>query len=508
MTAFQRSSGAIGVVDRWGGWDSGWFRVVLILITLAAFWVIGLSVLIPDSGLVDVLVAPSLAFVAMVLLPLITLAISNNKRLLKLFAILYIVMSTIVWRNRDFSDTSVDLQLLIQFAFWGYGGLLGMLNLPLILRNMKSFFMVTVAAMLTLVLLSSLWSPTFAYSAMSAGLNICFFLFAFSLAQKLEEREIVWVITIAALIVVIPSLAMSPFQNSFAEVTGEGTGAEDRLRGMTGHPIGLALICSVLILCSVTIFYNRWGSRIFPLLFIAMAVATIWLTQSRMPLVGALFASIAVPAYRMNIFGRASGPIFVLMGVMVGIVAASGLEFFIPKDVLSMLSRTGEAQEILSFTGRSEIWGFVLSRIAERPAFGWGVGTGEYVILPNFTDPTMNIMHAHNAVLHFTFSTGLTGGMLLVMVLAMMVYRSFKYGSIFSSTLVVMLLLAGLTEAVYANNRPNMMTFFLYTAIGLCARLGPEPKGSRANSGPLRRRAPRRAKVEWDEPDGAEQSPA
>ena len=508
MTGFHRSSGVIGVVDRWSGWDSQWFRVVLILLTLGAFWVIGLALFIPDSGLVDILVAPALAFVAMVLLPLVTLAISNNNNLLKIFAVLYIFFSVAVWRNRDFSDNSVDLQLLLQFGFWAYGGLLGLINLPLILRNLNSFLMMAVVAMLLMICGSVLWSPSFAYSAMSATLSVCFFLFAFTLAQKLSEKEMVWVITYACLLVVVPSLAMSPFQSSFAEVTGEGTAAIDRLRGMTGHPIALALMCGVLMLCSTAIFINRWGSRIFPIVFVAIAIPTALLTQSRMPLVAALFASMAVPAYRLKVFGRASGLIFFFMAVLTVIVIVSGLQYIVPADVLAMLSRTGEVEEILSFTGRSEIWSFVLSKIAERPAFGWGVGSGAWIILPNYTDPTMNIMHAHNAILHFTFSTGLVGGLLLVTVLAIMVYRSFKYGSVFTSTFVVMLLIAGITEAVYANNRPNMMTFFFYAAIGMCARLGPVSTGRQAQGRELKRRAPRRARVEWGNEEAPERSPA
>lgn len=497
-------------MDRWAGWDSNWLRVVLILLTLGALWAILLSALVPDSAFVDLFVAPAIAFMAMVALPIITVAVSNNKRLLMAFTAFYIFVSVAVWRNRDFSDTSLDLQILLQFAFWSYGALLGILNLPIILNRANDFLVLTVLAMLALVVVSPLWSPTMSYSAMSAALNVMFFLFAFTVAHKLTEREMVWVITFACLLVVVPSLAMSPFRYSFAEVTGEGTAALDRLRGVTGHPIALAVMCAVLMICSVSIFYNRWGSRIFPLVFMGFAIATILLTQSRMPLVAALFACLAVPAYRLRVLGPASGPIFILFAILALVTAVSGLEYIVPAEILASLSRSGEAKEILSLTGRSLIWEFAVSKIAERPVLGWGVGSGAAVILPDFPDPTMNVMHSHNAILHFTLSTGVVGGMLMVTAFAIMVYRSFKYGSMFASTLVVMLLVAGVTEAVYANNRPNMTTFFLYAAIGICAQLGPKSAfGSKTPHEPVRRRTPRRPRVNWDDPpEGAENSPA
>ncbi|MEM8916768.1 MAG: O-antigen ligase family protein, partial [Pseudomonadota bacterium] len=462
-------------MDRWAAWDSTWLRVLLIILTVSAMWTIVLFALEPGSDFAEVFLLPAFAFIGMVALPIGTYALMGNRRLLMLFGVLYIFFSAAVWRNRDFSDTSLDFQVLIQLAFWAYGGLLGFLHLPVIAKKMNDYLVITVLVMMAVIVVSPFWSPNFTYSMFSAALNVMFLLFALTLVYKLEERELVWVMTFATLMLVVPSLAMSPFQNSFAEVTGEGTGAEDRLRGMTGHPIGLALVCSILMLCSVAIFINNWGSRVLPIAFFAMAVATIALTQSRTPLVGALFACMAVPAYRFRILGRASGLIFILIGILAVTVIVSGLEYIIPEDFLANFSRSGEVREILSLTGRGEIWNFTLGKIAERPLLGWGVGSGADVILPNYTDPTMNIMHAHNALLHFTLSTGVIGGMLLATVFCMMLYRSFKYGSVFTSTLVVMLMVAGITEAVYMNNRPNMMTFFLYAAVGLCTLAVPKP---------------------------------
>jgi hypothetical protein len=72
----------------------------------------------------------------------------------------------------------------------------------------------------------------------------------------------------------------------------------------------------------------------------------------------------------------------------------------------------GTAREILTLTGRAEIWEVVWTKIKEKPLFGWGFNGTEELISSSF-DPSFagTPVNAHNAFLQTILSLGLLGSL-------------------------------------------------------------------------------------------------
>ncbi len=81
------------------------------------------------------------------------------------------------------------------------------------------------------------------------------------------------------------------------------------------------------------------------------------------------------------------------------------------KEKMSIVSKSGDADELTSATGRSEIWAYAIRLISQRPLTGYGAATSKHY-LARYSSYT------HNMILNVAFSTGVVGGFAcLIMVL-------------------------------------------------------------------------------------------
>ena len=81
--------------------------------------------------------------------------------------------------------------------------------------------------------------------------------------------------------------------------------------------------------------------------------------------------------------------------------ASIGLENVLPKELINLVSRSGNVNELLTLTGRSFIWDFTLHLIAEAPILGHGHNSSEAIFLERF--PYFTVTHAHNLILQALF---------------------------------------------------------------------------------------------------------
>lgn len=80
------------------------------------------------------------------------------------------------------------------------------------------------------------------------------------------------------------------------------------------------------------------------------------------------------------------------------------------KEKMTLVSKSGDADELTSATGRSEIWAYTIKLIKKRPLIGYGASTSKYY-LADYSQYT------HNMVLNVAFSTGIIGGFAMVMMI-------------------------------------------------------------------------------------------
>jgi len=110
-------------------------------------------------------------------------------------------------------------------------------------------------------------------------------------------------------------------------------------------------------------------------------------------------------------------------------------------EKMTIVSKSGDADELTSATGRAEIWQHALYLISKRPMIGYGAATSKYY-LSDYSQYT------HNMLLNIAFSTGVFGGLLgLLMILyqaASVVFRA----HVLVSPVIVYILVNGFFENV------------------------------------------------------------
>jgi len=153
-----------------------------------------------------------------------------------------------------------------------------------------------------------------------------------------------------------------------------------------------------------------------------------------------------------------------------------GIGLFSYEDELwSLLSRSGRASEVTSLTGRTAIWAVVLKLIATKPLFGWGYASATQV-LSQYTGEVgfRSISQAHNMMLQLTLTTGIVGAFLFVIALADFFLRCYANKRRDALTIMLFILVLGLTEPGLAYGMANSAVLALGLAIGLSAAEGRE----------------------------------
>ena len=105
-------------------------------------------------------------------------------------------------------------------------------------------------------------------------------------------------------------------------------------------------------------------------------------------------------------------PAWIRRGLMVGSVALAGWPFYAQRIFLAAPELVAKLHD--SWRHRVEIWDFLSYRIAERPVFGWGLGTTSAL---DFTKPhgemyrfaVQSAPYAHNFIVELWVETGLPG---------------------------------------------------------------------------------------------------
>lgn len=197
------------------------------------------------------------------------------------------------------------------------------------------------------------------------------------------------------------------------------------IQGIVGNRNPLAFIALLTLLCLAV----RWADRrVRPLGVVAwtsLSVLVLVLTNSVTVWVSAAVCLVVMGyLWLMRHVPVAARPYVVSGGVGVVVaLAAAALGWY--NQLIDLLGRSE------SMSVRWEIWKVVLSLWQEHTILGWGWIMYWVPWIPMFSTilirpdgtPTMN---AHNAYIEALFQTGVVGGALLVVIVCVMVHRSFR----------------------------------------------------------------------------------
>lgn len=233
---------------------------------------------------------------------------------------------------------------------------------------------------------------------------------------RFDERELARLLQVAAALTVIASLVYAAVAPSLA------FDAHGQLRGLSAHKNELG---AFLVICSLPVAFKiifEEPPRLPHVTVLLGCIACFLLSRSATPIVAgsAALATLSVG----YLFQRSAGLIQALVPGVLCLLIAIALIF--GADIAAMgtevLGRDG------TFSGRTNIWDFVVQMIAERPWTGYGYGIfwlGLDAPGALFWYWTKQFeLHSHNGYLQLTLDAGLVGLALLLSGVATLVGRT------------------------------------------------------------------------------------
>jgi O-antigen ligase len=189
---------------------------------------------------------------------------------------------------------------------------------------------------------------------------------------------------------------------------------ENRLQGIRGSPNSLGPSMALGIIIGFLVFARSQESRmkLLSIAGIALMLIVLLMTDSRTAIAGlgislGLFFLIKRPRLLM-----VAVALLFLLPVVYQLMHTQILDFV--QWLLASASRSGSMYEILSFTGRTEIWAFCVSLWLDAPWWGYGIGSPRILISENYANQWGGTTHsAHNVLLESLLNVGVFGTLLL-----------------------------------------------------------------------------------------------
>lgn len=225
-----------------------------------------------------------------------------------------------------------------------------------------------------------------------------------------------------------------------------------RMQGV-GHPNAIGRSGSMMAIILVAGYRQREYRLLITMLGVAFALSTVWASLSRTAMVACLISLMIFNRdwLRSRLFLLAIGPM-ILLGIcsLLYIDTQFGLDRVV-NDILVGTSKTGDADEITSATGRTAIWAESWRLIMEKPILGYGSGTSP-LLLEDFSHQT------HNIMLNPMLSMGLFAGVVVGIWLLINLKWAFTTKVHMISAVCVFTMISGLTENTILPTYPETCT--------------------------------------------------
>ncbi|MDQ3458691.1 MAG: O-antigen ligase family protein, partial [Deinococcota bacterium] len=352
--------------------------------------------------------------------------------------------------------TNVDRSIRLLL---GLGALaLGLLQLPNTYRSLLRPPALPLLLFALFALLSTLYSAT-PYFTFEVGLILLgFVLFAPAAARLLTLRTMLLTAAASLGLFIVVSLALSYAFPEFGRTTGFWTPAGEvyRMDGLTAHANILGRLVALFLLVLLLLFLYRLIRPRFLAVPAAIGLLTLAFTGSRTSAL-ALLAAGAVYALRLR-------PRLIVPGAAIAAVVAF---FFLISpgaggEVLEGFSRSGRSQEVVTLTGRTGLWTFVLEQIEASPWLGYGYGASRSVLASEYETLGWEAPHAHNMLLQSLHSVGIIGTAFLVLALLYQAVAFLERPIAFRDLPLLFVVIAGFTEAGPLRPEPNTLTLLWF----------------------------------------------
>ena len=138
------------------------------------------------------------------------------------------------------------------------------------------------------------------------------------------------------------------------------------------------------------------------------------------------------------------------------------------------LSRTGDISEISTLTGRTELWGYIWTKISERPLLGWGYNGTEAMISREWaSDYAGSGVNAHNMILQSLLSVGFLGTLPVLALLGVLITRFVRRPDPIRDLIAIFVMVTGIGEVGFCAT-PVLLTLVVFW---VAAREAAHPDG-------------------------------
>ncbi len=349
--------------------------------------------------------------------------------------------------SADKDTVGLDLQVLVKLMGIGVAGLYGAYGFCTdrrvrdVLQSFPVFWMVII---ITLYFVAALFSITKVISLVSAVSMVAVLLMTVTALTQIGIMPVLNAIFAGMAFFNIFSWIVYfvwPDVGVLAEPLPEGKFAY-RMSGLA-HPNTLGQYTGLTVVLGTIMYVTYQKRSLLRTGLIFVAAAALVNSLSRTSLVATVFA-LAV-AYRHVVLKREYLATYViaLLFATLGIMLISTQVDIGAKieEKMTLVSKSGDADELTTATGRAEIWAYTIKLIKKRPLLGYGAATSKH-FLADYSQYT------HNMVLNVAFSTGIVGGFAMLMMILGRIRAIMTVSHPLADGILVFIIINGLFENV------------------------------------------------------------
>ncbi len=377
------------------------------------------------------------------------------------FVFVLVFVNDALFRVREPGDLGLDWQNAMKLALWAGSALIGLSRLGTYWRRLLQPRLVLILTYLGFALLSSMYSASASYTFGTAFGMLGMLLLTGAASVTLTEKQFLLTFALSlclfvlagwAVYFVVPELGRSPF------ITADGSLIE-RICGLAGQ--ANALGCSLATMLGVTfLLWYRGHCGLFVVTpLTAVGLFTLLAADSRTALLAMLVGIAAVLARRsLWVWGSS------LLAASLGVILIAGVPLRYLLGFTKGLSRSGDPTELLTLTGRTEIWAFVWDKIQIEPWFGYGYNSSKF-ILPLFLGlPGLIVDEAHNTWLQNLLGTGIVGTLPLLALVVLQLVDYVRRPEPSRDLFLFAMLVWGITVAGPYGSTPTVMTLAVFAS--------------------------------------------
>lgn len=430
---------------------------------LTAFvWLVCLSLIGPAGYL-----APLAVLVAGAALWVLASAMRGREWALATMLGFALVVPNIYFQRQELHESvTLNAQNGLKLLLWAAMGLVGLARLPRYRSLLNDRAIQSISLYGLIAAASTLWSQTPVYTAVGALGFLGAIMFCCAAAAELSEEAVYRTVVISFGLYAALNIAFAIVIPDIAWLSTLTEAEAPRLQGVSSHPniLGKEMASFICLTVPLALAY---GKKRTALVLVVTAFSIIIATRSRTSL-GAMLITLALPVLARPQVAKA-----LVLGVVATMAAAmlAVAVGYVP-DVMSLLdgaSRSRDASEILTLTGRTELWGFVWDKILQAPILGHGFGAADTVLSREWWGAPDASVGAHNTWLQSLLAVGLVGTIPFVYFHADLIGRWFANPNSLTRLITPYLLILGMTEVEIAAH-PVMLTIATLLIIAIDVR--------------------------------------